>query len=150
MEVNLKRIDENYLMEATNETGNTLLTDGSPAIGGGNQAFRPMQMLLAAIGGCSSIDIISLLRKQRQELEDIQIKVTAERVEGEVPALFKSIHIHYILIGDVSEKKAERAVNLSMEKYCSVSMIIKESAEIRWSFEVQKGSGVRGQESGRA
>jgi len=140
MEVNLKRIDENYLMEATNESGNTLQTDGSPAIGGGNQAFRPMQMLLAAIGGCSSIDIISLLRKQRQELEDIQIKVTGDRREGEVPSLFKSIHIHYVLIGDVNEKKAERAVNLSMEKYCSVSMIIKESAEITWSYEVQKNS----------
>ena len=67
MEVKLRRIDENYLMEATNESGNTVQTDGSPAIGGSNQAMRPMQLLLAGIGSCSSIDIISLLRKQHQE-----------------------------------------------------------------------------------
>ncbi|MGB1243707.1 MAG: OsmC family protein, partial [Chitinophagales bacterium] len=75
MEVKLRRIDENYLMEAINESGNTVHTDGSPTIGGSNQAMRPMQLLLAGIGSCSSIDIISLLRKQRQELEDIQITV---------------------------------------------------------------------------
>lgn len=138
MTVELKRIDDNYLMEAVNENGNKLQTDGSPAIGGGNQAFRPMQLLLAGIGGCSSIDIISLLRKQRQELDDIQIKVTADRAEGKVPSLFTKIHVHYDLYGDVNEKKAERAVNLSMEKYCSVAMILKESAEITWSYELKK------------
>lgn len=137
MKIELKRIDENYLMEAVNDSGNTVRTDGSPAIGGGNQAFRPMQLLLAGIGSCSSIDIISLLRKQRQELDDIRITVTADRVEGVVPSLFSKIHVHYVLVGDVSDKKAERAVNLSMEKYCSVALILKESAEITWSWETQ-------------
>lgn len=138
MEIKLKRIDENYLMEASNETGNTVQTDGSPAIGGSNQAMRPMQLLLAAIGSCSSIDIISLLRKQRQELEDIQITVTADREEGKVPSLFKKIKVHYVLVGDIDEKKAERAVNISMEKYCSVALILRESAEIEWSYELKR------------
>ena len=139
MEIKLRRIDENYLMEATNESGNTVLTDGSPAIGGKNQAMRPMQLLLAGIGSCSSIDIISLLRKQRQNLEDIQITVTAKREEGKVPSLFQEINIHYTLIGDIDVKKAERAVNISMEKYCSVALILRKSAEIKWSYEIKKG-----------
>lgn len=142
MEINLKRIDENYLMEATNESGNTIRTDGSPAIGGSNQAMRPMQLLLAAIGSCSSIDIISLLRKQRQELEDIQITVKADREEGKVPSLFKKIYVHYVLVGDIDEKKAKRAVDISMEKYCSVALILRESAEIVWSYELKKGAKV--------
>ena len=139
MEIKLKRIDENYLMEAINESGNTVRTDGSPAIGGNNQAMRPMQLLLAGIGSCSSIDIISLLRKQRQELEDIQITVTAKREEGKAPSLFQEIKIHYTLIGNIDVKKAERAVNISMEKYCSVALILRKSAEIKWSYEIKKG-----------
>ena len=136
MEINLARIDDNYLMEAVNENGNTLRTDGSPAIGGSNQAMRPMQLLLAAVGSCSSIDIISLLKKQRQELRDIKIKVTGEREEGKVPSLFTKIKIHFDLYGKVDEKKAQRAVELSMEKYCSVGLILKKSTEIEWSFAV--------------
>ena len=136
MEINLARIDDNYLMEAVNENGNTLRTDGSPAIGGSNQAMRPMQLLLAAVGSCSSIDIISLLKKQRQELRDIKIKVTGEREEGKVPSLFTKIKIHFDLYGEVNEKKAQRAVELSMEKYCSVGLILKKSTEIEWSFAV--------------
>lgn len=136
MEINLKRIDENFLMEAVNENGNTVITDGSPAIGGGNQAMRPMQLLLVAIGSCSSIDIIHILRKQRQELKDIEIKVTGEREEGKVPSLFTKLHLHYKLYGDIDNKKAEQAVKLSMEKYCSVGLILEQAMEIDWSYEV--------------
>lgn len=138
MKVILKRIDDAFHMQATNESGNTLETDGSPAIGGGNKAFRPMQLLLAGIGGCSSIDIIHLLRKQKQPLEDINITVTADREEGKVPSLFTKIYVHFELKGDLDEKKVERACSLSMEKYCSVGLILKKSAEVEWSYEVVK------------
>lgn len=137
MEINLKRLDDAYHMEATNDTGNTIQTDGSPKIGGHNKAMRPMQMLLAALGSCSSIDVIYILGKQRQVLDDIQINIKAERAEDETPSLFTKIHVHYDLYGDLKEEKAEQAVRLSMEKYCSVSKMIEKTAEITWSYTIK-------------
>lgn len=136
MQVELARIDDAYHLQATNETDNTVETDGSPKIGGGNQAFRPMQMVLAAVGGCSSIDVISILKKQRQSLDDIKISVSGERIEGAVPALFTDIHVHYKLYGDLDQKKAEKAIQLSMDKYCSVSKMLEKVANITWSYEI--------------
>lgn len=136
MKIELKRIDDAFHLEATNEAGNTLQTDGSPDIGGSNKAFRPMQLLLAGIGSCSAIDVIHFLRKQRQELEDIQITVTATRHEDQVPSLFKTIHVQFRLFGDLDEKRVERSVNMSMEKYCSVAKILEKSATISWEYSI--------------
>ena len=136
MEINLRRIDDAYKMEAVNESGEIAYTDGSMKIGGSESAMRPMQLMLVSLGGCSSIDIISLLKKFRQPPDDIKIRVKGDRDPAKVPSLFESIHIHYEIYGDIEEAKAEKAVRLSMEKYCSVAMIMKESAEINWTFEV--------------
>ena len=136
MKINLRRIDDAFHMEATNENGNITYTDGSPAIGGSNKAMRPMQLLLVGIGSCSSIDVIHLLKKQRQALDDIQVEVTAVREEDKTPALFEKIHVSFKLYGDLDEKKVERAVSLSAEKYCSVAMILKESAEVTWDYKI--------------
>lgn len=136
MIVNLRRIDDDFHLRATNEDGLTVSFDGGAAIGGHDQAFKPMQTVLAAVGSCSSIDIILLLRKQRQELKDLRIKLEAERRE-EAPRLFTKIHVHYTLVGDIDDKKAERACRLSMEKMCSVSLMLKAGGvEITWSYEV--------------
>jgi putative redox protein len=123
-------------MESTNDTGNTVQSDGSPKIGGGNKAMRPMQMVLAALGSCSSIDVIHLLNKQRQPLDDIQIKVTAQRAEDQVPAVFTDIQVHYHVFGDLDESKVEKACRLSMEKYCSVSKMLEKSVNITWSYQI--------------
>lgn len=136
MEIHLRRIDDAYLMESVNENGNIVHTDGSSEIGGGNQAFRPMQLMLAGLGSCSAIDIIHLLRKQRQPLEDIRIKVEGEREKDKVPSLFTDIHIHYTLVGDLDIKNVERAITLSMDKLCSVAQILKKTANITWSYEI--------------
>ncbi len=136
MKIEFKRINDAYLMEAVNENGNTTLTDGSPDIGGSNLAMRPMQLMLVGLGSCSSIDVIHLLQKQRQELRDIQLSVTAEREEGVVPSLFTAIHIHYKLFGPIDPKKAERAISLSVEKYCSVGKLLEKTATITWDFEI--------------
>ena len=136
MKINLKRVDDAFLMEATNENGNTMLTDGSPDIGGGNKAMRPMQLMLVGLGGCSSIDIIHLLKKMRQPLEDIQVQIDADREPDAVPSLFTKIRVHYQLFGQLEDKKVERAVRLSMEKYCSVAKILEKGAEISWSYEI--------------
>jgi len=139
MKISLKRLDNDYLLEATNEHGKTICTDGSAAIGGGDQAFRPMQLLLAAIGSCSSIDIISILKKQKQPLEDIQIEVNAEREKDTTPSLFTDIHVHYHLVGALDEDKVKRAIDLSIGKYCSVSKILEKTANITTSYTI-KGS----------
>ena len=103
MQINLKRIDKDFNIEATNDEGNTLLMDGSKEIGGNGKGMRPMQLLLAALGGCSSVDIISILRKQKQELDSLEIEVNGERepvgVEGY--SLFKNIEVHFILNGEI-------------------------------------------------
>ncbi|MCH8496729.1 MAG: OsmC family protein [Balneolales bacterium] len=137
MNVKIKRIDNDFHMEAVNDTGNIVHMDGNPAIGGHNLGVRPMQMLLMGVGGCSSIDIISILRKQRVELDSIEIEVNGERDPKEVPALFKKIHLTFILGGvDVSDQsKALKAAQLSMDKYCSVSKMIEAVAEI--TYDVQ-------------
>lgn len=140
MKIELQRINDAFHMEATNEQGNTVYIDGSPAIGGGNLAMRPMQMVLSALGGCSAIDIINILRKQRQPLEDFRVQIEAEREEGMVPSLFTKIHVHYLLHGDLKENKVEKAVNMSMEKLCSVKMILDKTAEISWSYEIIRNS----------
>lgn len=135
MTVELTRLDDDFHLQAANEDGLTVETDGSPSIGGHNQALRPMQMLLVSLGSCSAIDVIHLLRKQRQELRDIKVTVTGERDADKTPSPFTAIHVHYALFGEVADNKAERAVNMSMEKLCSVKIMLDKAAKITWSWE---------------
>jgi putative redox protein len=136
MKIKLKRIDHDFNIEATNEDGNSVLIDGSKEIGGHGKGLRPMQLLLAALGGCSTIDIIAILRKQKQELESIEIEVNGDRepvgVEGY--SLFKTIEVHFKLKGKVDKDKVERAVKLSMEKYCSVTKTLEPTAKITYKI----------------
>ena len=136
MKIELRRIDDAYHMEATNEMGNIVHTDGSEKIGGGNKSMRPMQLMLVGLGSCSSIDVIHLLNKQKQDLQDIKITVSAEREEGKTPSLFTKIKVHYKLFGPLDVKKVERALSLSMDKLCSVAKIIEKTAEISWDYEI--------------
>ena len=136
MTVNLHRLDNNFLFESTNDEGLTVTTDGSPDIGGQGKGMRPMQLVLAAVGSCSSIDIVLLLKKQRQDLQDLSVSITGERVDTE-PRVFTDIHVHYHLFGALDEKKVERACRLSMEKLCSVSLMLKAGGvNITWDFEI--------------
>ncbi len=134
--IELKRLDEAFLMEARDEDGHTIRMDGAEAIGGSGSAMRPMQVLLASLAGCSTIDIVHILRRQRQPLENIEVKVEAEREEGKVPALFTRIHLHYRLFGPLKPPKVEQAIRLSLDKYCSVAKIVEKTAPITWSFEL--------------
>ncbi len=138
MKIVLTRLDDAYHMEAVNEEGCKIETDGAPAIGGGNKGMRPMQVLLSAAGSCSSIDIISILKKQKQKLDDLQVEITAEREKDKVPSLFTKIHIHFKLKGDLADEKVKRAVGLSIDKYCSVVKILEESAVVSHSYEIIK------------
>lgn len=136
MKINIKRIDDDFNMEATNEDGNTLLMDGAPDIGGHGKGMRPMQLLLAAVGGCSAIDVILILKKQKQIIESFEIEVDGERKKIEDFSLFKDICLHFKIKGEVDPDKAERAVKLSIEKYCSVSKTLEPTAKITYKVTV--------------
>lgn len=136
IKIELNRLDDAFHFEAANEQGKTVHIDASPDIGGHNQGMRPMQVLLAAAGGCSAIDIVNILKKQKQPLKDIKISVTGEREEGAVPSLFTDIHAHYKLYGDLDEEKVKKAVSLSLEKYCSVTKTLEKTAKVTYSYEI--------------
>lgn len=136
MKITLLRQNNAVHMKAFNEEGNAVDIDGAESIGGEKKGFRPMQLLLAAVGGCSTMDIVSILGKQKQVLEDIRIIVDGAREKGKIPSLFEMIHVHFILTGNLDEHKVKRAVNLSMETYCSVVRTLEKTAHITYSYEI--------------
>ncbi|MOA37383.1 hypothetical protein D3C78_1589700 [compost metagenome] len=96
-----------------------------------------MEMVLMSVGGCSAIDVVSILQKGRNDVRDCEVKLTSERRE-EAPRLFTHINLHFIVTGkDLSDKIVERAVNLSAEKYCSVSLMLSKAASVTHSFEIR-------------
>ena len=138
MQVTIKRIDEDFLMEATNDTGNTLLMDGSESIGGHHKGFRPMQMLLAAVGGCSAIDIISILKKQKQEIESFEVVVDGDSQKEDTYSVYRTVDIHFKIKGKVDLEKAQKAAQLSHDKYCSVSKAMEYSSKIEFRVSVNE------------
>ncbi|MFO8028749.1 MAG: OsmC family protein, partial [Cyclonatronaceae bacterium] len=126
-----------FHLEASNELGKSIQMDGAPKIGGSDKAPRPMEVLLMSMAGCSSMDVLDILKKQRQHVEDFRIKMDAEREKDKTPALFTDIHLHFYLKGDLDEKKVARAVRLSMETYCSVTKIVEKTANITWDYTVE-------------
>ena len=134
--IEIKRLNDAFHLEAVNEMGNTVHIDAAPDIGGTNQGMRPMQMLLAVLGGCSTIDVISILRKQKQDVKDIRITVTGEREQDAIPSLYKQIHILFKLYGNLDEDKVRKAVSLSVDKYCSVARILEKTANITYDFKI--------------
>jgi putative redox protein len=125
MRVELKRLDDAFQFEAKSEDGNSIHFDGSPKIGGQGKGVSPMQSLIMAMGACSAIDVVMILKKQRQEIVDFHISIDGEREKDKEPALWEKAHLHYKLKGNIEKEKAERAVKLSMEKYCSVSRTLE-------------------------
>ncbi|MBM3443890.1 MAG: OsmC family protein [Bacteroidetes bacterium] len=125
--------DGDYGMDITDADGHTIRLDIPVAQGGLGSGLRPMQTLLAALAGCSSVDIVMILKKQKQDLQGLEIEVDGEREEGKEPALWRTIDVNFKLSGDVDPQKAERAVELSMQKYCSVAETLRKAgAEIRY------------------
>lgn len=134
----IKRVDDAYAFEGTDANGHTIRTDGAVEIGGHNSGFRPMQTLLMGLGGCSGVDIVSILKKQRQEIEDFSMKIDAEREHGKEPALWKHIHIQFIFKGNIEIEKARKACALSIDKYCSVAATLRAAGcTIEWDVTVQ-------------
>ena len=110
--------------------------DGTTTIGGLEGGFSPMQLLLAGVGGCSAVDIIGILKKQRQELKDLKVVVEGDRESKGEHTEFTKIHINYIFTGNLEKSKVQRAINLSLDKYCSVSKTLEKTSEITHSYEI--------------
>lgn len=130
--------------EAVDENGHILHTDTSIENGGLNYGFRPMQLLLPALGSCSAIDIVSILKKQRQTIGRFKIKIEGEREPDKILSLWKHIKVSFELHGNIEEEKAKRAVSLSIEKYCSVAETLRRGGtEITWDVKVINSNPVK-------
>ncbi|OZB75648.1 MAG: peroxiredoxin [Halothiobacillus sp. 14-55-98] len=129
---------EGMAFMAESDSGHGIMLDGSPEIGGRNLGARPMEMVLMGLGGCTAIDVMVILGKQRQPVEDCWIELDAERADVAAPKVFTKIHVHYVVKGSgLDPKHVERAVKLSAEKYCSVSAMLKGSVDITYDFEIK-------------
>ena len=137
MKVELRRVNNAFHFEAVGVAGVPVHMDASPDIGGENAGARPMEMILMGLGGCSAIDIVLILQKQRQVIKDMAISIEGERVPNETPSVFSKIHVHYTFTGDLQVEKVARAIELSMEKYCSVTAILNKTAVITHSFTIE-------------
>ena len=122
---------------ASADSGHTVTIDGPPDIGGQNRGFRPMEMILLGVGGCSAMDVMHILRKSRQDVTDCRIEVDGTRAETD-PKVFTDIHLRFVVTGnDLSEKHVARAVQLSAEKYCSASIMLAASVNITHDYTIE-------------
>ncbi len=128
MKVKLQQI-EGSRFEVTNENGASLRLSGPVELGGSLDALRPMEALLASLAGCSAVDVVKILAQQKEPLQGLEVEVDGTRADA-IPAVFTKIHLRFLLRGPVAENKAQRAVALSAEKYCSVSKMLEPGVSI--------------------
>ena len=122
--------------EGTPGSGHSVIMDSSPDFGGEDRGIRPMEMMMLGMGGCTSIDVMNILEKSRQDVTDCVAEITAERADTE-PKVFVKMHVHFKVTGrGIDPKRVERAISLSAEKYCSASIMLGKTAEITHDFEI--------------
>ncbi|MCC6915762.1 OsmC family protein [Nitrosomonas sp.] len=120
-------------------SGHSVLMDGAPEAGGKNLGPRPMEMVLLGLGGCTTFDVVHILRKGRQTITGCEVEMDAQRA-AEDPKVFTHIHLHFIVTGNnLDSRQVERAINLSAEKYCSASMMLKATVDITHDYEIIAG-----------
>ncbi len=140
-EIVLHRESGDFGFVAKDQSGHVVKMDTSEETGGQGYGVKPMQLLLMGLGGCSGIDIVMILKKQRQPVEDFAIRITGNREPGKEPSLWQEVFIRFELTGEIDPEKAERACQLSMDKYCSVAETLKRSGTtIRWEVVVKKNT----------
>ena len=135
MQATVKWIDGvSFVGEA--DSGHAVVMDGAADAGGRNIGFRPMELLLVGMGGCTAFDVVTILQKARQPVTDCRVELSAERAD-EVPKVFTRIHVHFVVSGkDLKPTQVERAVKLSAEKYCSASLMLGKTATVTHDFEI--------------
>ena len=133
MNTKVKWID-GMMMVGESASGHAIVMDGPEDLGGKNLGIRPMEMLLLGMGGCTMIDVVSTLKKMREEVRDCRVEILAQRA-GEHPKVFTKIHLNFIINGsNLNEKKVEKAISLSADKYCSASIMLGKMADITHDF----------------
>ena len=127
---------ENAMFIGESGSGHAVVMDGPEEHGGRNLGIRPMEMMLLGLGGCTSFDVMHILQKARQDVVDCVAELDATRAETD-PKVFTKIHVHFIVTGkDLSEKRVQRAVELSAEKYCSASIMLSKTVDITHDYEI--------------
>lgn len=135
MKARIKWVEQVSFLGET-ESGHAVLMDAAPAAGGRNLGPRPMEMLLLGAGGCTSFDVISILKKSRQAVTDCYVEIDAERAETD-PKVFTKIHLHFVIKGRaIKPELVEKAIKLSADKYCSASIMLGATAAVTHDFEV--------------
>ncbi|HEX9511017.1 MAG TPA: OsmC family protein [Puia sp.] len=135
IQIEVNRVNGDFGFEAKDAAGHIARMDTSPETGGLDFGIRPMQMLLMGLGGCSGIDIVSILKKQRQPVEGFRMLIEGEREPGKEPSLWQTVNLVFELKGAIDPDKAQKACELSMEKYCSVAATLREArCNITWEM----------------
>ena len=135
MKATVKWLD-NMSFVGESGSGHSVVMDGPPDDGGRNMGVRPMEMVLLGMGGCTAFDVVHILKRARQNIEDCHVEMEAERAT-DIPKVFTKIHAHYVIKGKgLDAKKVERAITMTAEKYCSVSIMLANSVEITHDFEI--------------
>ncbi len=136
-QIEVKRVDDAYAFLATDSNGNTARLDASSAIGGHDSGIRPMQTILMGLGGCGGVDIISILKKQKQSINEFRMVIKGEREHGKEPSLWKNVSIDFYFSGEIEHDKAEKAIALSLNKYCSVAATLRAAGcTIDWTVTI--------------
>jgi putative redox protein len=137
MKTTVRWID-GMMMVGESPSGHAIVMDGPEDLGGKNLGIRPMEMLLLGLGGCTTIDVISTLKKMREEVRDCRVEISAERADDH-PKVFTRIHINFVVEGsNLNEKKVSKAVSLSADKYCSASIMLGKTADVTHDFEIHE------------
>ena len=141
MKARVKWVEEATFL-AESGSGHAVVMDGPPDHGGRNLGVRPMEMLLLGMGGCTAFDVMLILKRSRQPVDDCEVELSAERAEEE-PKVFTRIHVHFIVSGrGLDEKRVARAVSLSAEKYCSASIMLdRAGVQISHDYEIRESAG---------
>lgn len=140
MEIRLERVNQAVHFKTKNASGASIDIDGSPEIGGENLGLRPMELILASITTCGAFELVEILKKQRQQLESLTIDVKGERAEGKAARPFTHIFMDFHLTGKVKAYKAERALELAFDKYCSVKASLDPNIKVEFKVTVNSES----------
>ncbi|HIB28382.1 MAG TPA: OsmC family protein [Candidatus Thioglobus sp.] len=135
MKTTVKWID-GMMMVGESASGHAIVMDGPEEMGGNNLGVRPMEMLLLGMGGCTTVDVVSTLKKMRENVSNCRVEISAERAD-EHPKVFTGIHMHFVIEGEnLNEKKIAKAVSLSADKYCSASIMLGKTATVTHDFSI--------------
>jgi len=130
------RLASNMTLIAKGDSGHWTMMDVPKTVGGDEGAMHPFEHLFAALAGCTATDLLYVMKKKRIQVDDLRVNIEAKRAEKH-PKVAEKIHIHYTIVGEhISEKAVERGIELSQDTYCSVSAMLKATAEITHSFEI--------------